>query len=344
MNYEGQYKIFDTHGIKTHPIKRRKNRVTYEDVLSPDQINTQNFALSKIQQENIRAVAEHVILMRKEKKPVVLFAGAHLIKNGLGRLLIDLIQRDLITLIAGNAATAIHDFELALIGQTSEDVPFALEKGEFGMAYEFIFQNAALALGNELHLGYGESLGRMICDPGFRDNVLARISCSQAIDFQYPHISVLAACYEKHIPFTVHAGIGTDVIDQHPSFDGQAKGGCSGRDFLVYAYEITGMTEGGMLINIGSAVTGPEVFLKAASMAGNIGKVPHRIITADFDIRPFDATAMSDESKMNYYFRDQKSIVTRVPQAYHGRGYYIQGNQKETFPYFYQQVIKLQKK
>ncbi len=100
--------------------------------------------------------------------------------------------------------------------------------------------------------------------------------------------------------------------------------------------------EGGMLINIGSAVTGPEVFLKAASMAANIGKVPHRIITADFDIRPFDATAMSDASRMNYYFRDQKSIVTRVPQAYHGQGYYIQGNQKETFPYFYQQIIKLQ--
>jgi len=127
MDYEGEYEIFDPHAIKTYPVKSRKNRVTYEDVL----------------------------LMHKEKKPVVLFAGAHLIKNGLGRLLIDLIQRNLITLIAGNAATTIHDFELALIGQTSEDVPFALEKGDFGMAYEFIFQNAALALGNELHLGYG---------------------------------------------------------------------------------------------------------------------------------------------------------------------------------------------
>jgi len=343
MNYQGEYKIFDTRGIKTHPVKIRKNKVTYDDVLSPDQINTKKLALSSIQQENIRTVAEHVIEMRKGKKPVLLFSGAHLIKNGLGRLLIDLIHRDLITLIAGNSATTIHDFELALIGQTSEDVPLALEKGEFGMAYEFIFQNAALSLGNELQLGYGESLGRMICDPGFRDKVLARLSCSQELEFQYSHISVLAACFEKHIPFTVHAGIGTDVIDQHPSFDGQAKGGCSGRDFLVYAHEITRMTKGGMLINIGSAVTGPEVFLKAASMAANIGKAPHRIITADFDLRPFDGAAMSDESKMNYYFRDQKSIVTRVPQAYHGQGYYIQGNQKETFPYFYQQVINLQK-
>lgn len=343
MDYKGQYKIFDTDGIKTHPLKLRKNKVRHDDVLSPEQIRTKEFVLSKTQQESIRTVAEHVIQMRKAKKPVLLFSGGHLIKNGLGRLLIDLIHRDLITLVAGNSATTIHDFELALIGQTSEDVPMALEKGEFGMAYEFVFQNAALAIGNELDLGYGESLGRMICEPGFRDRVLARISCSQALDFRHSHISVLAACHEKHIPFTVHAGIGTDVIDQHPSFDGQAKGGCSGRDFLVYAYEITRMTQGGMLINLGSAVTGPEVFLKAASMAANIGKVPHKIITADFDIRPFDATAMADESKMNYYFRDQKSIVTRVPEAYHGQGYYIQGNQKETFPYFYQQIIKLQK-
>jgi hypothetical protein len=188
MDYKGQYKIFDTDGIKTHPLKLRKNKVRYDDVLSPEQIRTKEFALSKIQQESIRTVAEHVIQMRKAKKPVLLFSGGHLIKNGLGRLLIDLIDRDLITLVAGNSATTIHDFELALIGQTSEDVPSALEKGEFGMAYEFVFQNAALALGNELDLGYGESLGRMICDSGFRDRVLARISCSQAIDFQHSHI------------------------------------------------------------------------------------------------------------------------------------------------------------
>ena len=343
MNYKGGYKIFDARAIKTYPVSSRKNRVTLDDVLSPEQILTQKSELSGLQQKNIRTVAQHLVELRKEKKPVLVFSGAHIIKNGLGRLLIDLIDRDLITLIAGSAATTIHDFELALIGQTSEDVPFALEKGEFGMAYEFIFQNAALALGNELQLGYGESLGRMICDPGFRNKVLARISYPGGVDFPYSHISVLAACYEKHIPFTVHAGIGTDVIDQHPSFDGQAKGGCSGRDFLVYAHEISRMTHGGMLINIGSAVTGPEVFLKAASMAANIGKAPHKLTTADFDIRPFDASAMSDESKVNYYFRDQKSIVTRVPEAYHGQGYYIQGNQKETFPFFYQQILNLQK-
>ena len=343
MNYKGDYKIFDAHAVKTYPMASRRNRVTHDDVLSPAQAHNRKFELPDKQQNKLRTVAEHVIRSREETNPVVLFTGAHLIKNGLGRLLIDLIHRDLITLVAGNAATSIHDFELALIGQTSEDVPFALEKGGFGMAYEFIFQNAALALGNELELGYGESLGRMMSDPGFRDKVLARISYSKGLDFQYAPISVVAACYERHVPFTVHAAIGTDVIDQHPSFDGQAKGGCSGRDFLVFADEISRMTAGGMFINIGSAVTGPEVFLKAAGMAANIGRAPNGIITADFDLRPFDEAATADESKVNYYFRDQKTIVTRVPKAFHGQGYYIEGNHKETFPFFYQRLIKLQK-
>jgi len=343
MEYKGQYKIFDTRSLKTYPVASRKNRVTRDDVLSPEQVDGYQFDLPESQQENLRTLAGHIVRMRETKKPVLVFCGAHLIKNGLGRLLIDLIRRDLVTLVAGTAATTIHDFELALIGQTSEDVPAALEKGEFGMAHEFVYQNAALALGNELKLGYGESLGRMICESCFRDEALARIPCSEAIEFRHSHISVVAACIEKQIPFTVHAGIGTDVIDQHPSFDGQAKGGCSGRDFLVYTHEISRMTQGGMLFNISSAVIGPEVFLKAASMAANTGKAPQGIITADFDLRPFDATALSDASKVNYYFRDQKSIVTRIPRAYHGQGYYIRGNHKETFPYFYQQITRLDK-
>lgn len=148
-------------------------------------------------------------------------------------------------------------------------------------------------------------------------------------------------CYKKNIPFTIHAGIGTDVIDQHISFDGKAKGGCSGRDFLIYTHEIEKLSEGGMVFNIGSAVTGPEVFLKAASMTGNVGKVPYKIITADFDIRPFKRSSITNESSTGYYNRDQKSIVVRVPEAYDGKGYYIEGNQKQTFPLFYKYLIEL---
>ena len=192
------------------------------------------------------------------------------------------------------------------------------------------------------NLGYGESLGRMICDESFRNEVLSSVARDDSPrDFPYAATSVLAACYEKNVPFTVHAGIGVDVTDQHASFDGEAKGGCSGRDFLIFANETTKFTDGGVVLNIGSAVQGPEVLLKAISMAANIGKTPGKIITADFDLRSYDSKQMADESSVGYYFRDQKSIVTRVPQAFGGTGYYIQGDQKQTVPLLYKQIIEL---
>jgi hypothetical protein len=256
-------------------------------------------------------------------------------------LLADLVERKLVTLVAGNAATSIHDFELALIGQTSENVPAALGEGTFGMAYEFAYINTALSLGNTQRLGYGESLGRFICDEAFRAQVLAvaaRPDSPRAC--AHPETSVLAACYRNAIPFTVHAGIGTDVIDQHATFDGQAKGGCSGRDFLIYTQETTKLTDGGVVLNIGSAVTGPEVLLKAVSMAANVGQVPRDILAADFDLRRHDPVQMTDEAAQGYYYRDQKSVVTRIPQAFGGQGLYVQGDQQTTFPLLYRTILQ----
>jgi hypothetical protein len=160
------------------------------------------------------------------------------------------------------------------------------------------------------------------------------------VKFKHPEVSVLAVCYQRRIPFTVHVGIGTDVIDQHPSFDGQAKGGCSGRDFLIYTNEVTKLTGGGVVLNIGSAVTGPEVLLKAVSMAANVGLVPHSILTVDFDLRTHEPRQMTDEAAQCYYFRDQKSVVTRIPEAFGGKGLYIQGDQKQTFPLLYKSIIE----
>jgi hypothetical protein len=208
------------------------------------------------------------------------------------------------------------------------------------MAYEFVYINCALSLGNEQKLGFGESLGRVICDGEFRHQVFLLLGKESSGDFGHPEISILAACYRNDIPFTVHVGIGTDVTDQHPSFDGQAKGGCSGRDFLIYANEIAKLTGGGVLLNVGSAVTGPEVLLKALSMAANGGSVPNNIITADFDLRDYHPDAMTDESSAGYYFRDQKSIVTRIPQAFAGKGLYVRGNQKQTFPLLYKKIVE----
>ena len=342
MEYKGKYKIFDAKKIKTYPINERDNKVKLGDLWVPSRAKSMDFNLSREVHETLKMLASEVIRTRKNNLPIVLFTGAHLIKNGLGLLLADLVDKDLLTCVAGNMATSIHDFELAMIGETSEYVPQALEKGQFGMAYEFSYINTAMNLGNTYKLGLGESLGKMIMDDTFRNAVLD-ICWKEGSpkQFLHPDKSVLATCYKKNIPFTIHAGIGTDVTDQHVSFDGTAKGGCSGRDFLIYTHEIEKLSASGMVFNIGSAVTGPEVFLKAASMTGNIGKVPKGIITADFDIRPFHRSHITDESSTGYYYRDQKSIVVRVPEAYGGKGYYVEGNQKETFPLFYKYIMEL---
>ncbi|MDX2442886.1 MAG: hypothetical protein QNK30_03700 [Bacteroidales bacterium] len=342
MEYKGQYKIFDPSKIKTYPLSGRNNKVKLNDLIDPDSIDRVNTNLPEETVSRIDFLAEEIISAKQAGKPVVFFTGAHLVKNGLSKLLGDLINKDLFTMISGNGATSIHDFELGLIGETSEYVPQALEKGEFGMAFEFNYINAALMLGNRKKLGYGESIGKLILDSTFREEVEKILGLEKgSIDFKYPEISLQAICYGKKIPFTVHAGIGTDVTDQHPYFDGETKGGCSGRDFLLYADEISRFTDGGLILNVGSAVTGPEVFLKAASMAGNIGKVPNKIITANFDLRPYNSDHIKNDSKVGYYYRDQKSIVTRVPEAYGGKGYYIGGDQKQTIPILYKKLIEL---
>ncbi len=341
MRYKGKYRVFDASRIKTYPLLSRKNRVKLENILLPGALDTLNLDLPAETCGGIEEIASAIVSARRAGKPVILFTGAHLIKNGCGALLVDLVRRHLLTLVAGNVATAIHDFELALIGETSEDVPDALSKGQFGMAHEFAYMNGSLRIGNERGLGFGESLGRMICDHAFRDLVLAS-AANQASPKEFCHtaISILAACFACDVPCTIHAGIGTDVIDQHPSFDGEAKGGCSGRDFLIYVDEVSRLTDGGVVLNIGSAVTGPEVLLKAVSMAGNIGRSPREILCADFDLREHLPAQVSNESAQGYYFRDQKSVWSRIPKAFSGRGLYIQGDQRQTFPFLCQSIIK----
>lgn len=342
MDYNGRYDAFDLGRVNTYPLSTRSNKVKLDDLVRPEKLDTLAFDLPRETCDEIETIAEAIVSSRRAGRPVVVFTGAHLIKNGLGLLLAEMVKRGLVSLVAGNCAAAIHDFELALIGQTSENVPDALGKGRFGMAREFAYINCAISLGNKGKLGLGESLGRTICDEDFRREVLALAAKADLPDaFAHPEVSLLACCYENNVPFTIHAGIGTDVIDQHPSFDGQAKGGCSGRDFLIYTDQIAKLTDGGVVLNIASAVTGPEVLLKAVSIAANTGSVPKGIISADLDLRQHEPRAMSDESSQGYYFRDQKSVVTRIPQAFVGKGFYIQGDQKQTFPLLFKKVIEL---
>jgi hypothetical protein len=341
MEYNGRYEIFDVCQINTYPVKERNNKIAIKCSVKPDEACTRPFPVPERTSAIIKHLAQTIISSRKLNRPVIFFTGAHLVKNGLGGLLVDLVKKNMITLVAGNGATAIHDFELSMLGETSENVPQALKEGKFGMASELSYINTALELGNRYKLGCGESLGKMMCDDSFRSQVCAMNGMEDsAMEFPYHETSVLATCYEKSVPFTMHTGIGTDVIDQHPSFDGQVKGGCSGRDFLIYVQEVSKLTNGGVVLNVGSAVTGPEVLLKAVSMAGNTGKAPRGIITADFDLRKHKPGVMADESSPDYYFRDQKSVVIRIPAAFSGEGYYIEGNLKQTIPLLYQKIIR----
>jgi hypothetical protein len=342
MNYKGKFNFFDTNTIKTYPVSGRNNKVKYGDLIFPENINDLKIEISEEMEARIENLAKDIIEAKNSGCPVLFFTGGHLIKNGLSLLLGELIKKGVFSMISGNGSTSIHDFEIGLMGETSEYVPQALEKGEFGMAYEFNFINAALIIGDKYELGYGESIGKMINETPFRNEVEKLLGLEKdSIQFKFPALSIQSICYENDIPFTVHIGVGTDVIDQHPYFDGRAKGGCSGRDFLIYTNEIANLEKGGIILNVGSAVTGPEVFLKAASMAGNTGHVPDKIITANFDLRSYNPEDFTKEDRVGYYYRDQKSIVTRVPDAYNGKGYYIGGNQIHTIPVLYKKLMEL---
>jgi translation initiation factor 1 (eIF-1/SUI1) len=348
MEYKGRYEIFDNKNLSTYPISTRKNKLSCKDFFDADKL-----AKEELIQPNkeIEFIADKVAEAYRKGRPVVVFTGAHPIKNGLSPLYIDLMKRGVITHIATNGAGTIHDFEIAIQGETSEDVRGALGNGQFGMAFETCrILNETYIEGNRRKIGYGESLGRLYNDHEFRDVVLDKAfkevkDLSRYVvprdGFKFEKYCVMGAAYKYKVPATIHVTLGTDINDQHENFDGEAKGGCSGRDFLIYTETIAKLTEAGVILNIGTAVTGPEVLLKAVSMVTNAGRKPDRIVCADFDIRPFVFDdEVRDESKYYYYLRDQKSVATRIPKVFGGEGYYIQGDHSNTVTTLFQYIRK----
>ncbi len=318
MQYNGRYPFFDFSKVETYSITDRPNKLTFDQLVWPAHVREN----PPPPRDDIEHVADHIVEVRAAGRHVFWMMGAHAIKLGHSPLIVDLLRRGAITLVATQGAGSIHDFELALVGETSEDVPRALPEGLFGMARETgRYMNDGLAEGNRRKLGYGESLARMILGG----------EAPYRVNFQHPEVSILAAAVGQGIPVTVHATMGTDIIDQHPGFDGEAKGGCSGRDFGIFAAAVCDLAEG-VVLNIGSAVTLPEVLLKAVSMASNVGSPPHGLLTADFDLRPADCAAEADPSRTEYYYRDLKSIAVRIPRAFDGHGHYVQGNFIDTLP------------
>jgi len=325
--------------IRTWSARERVNLVKVEDLLVPgrgdncDAMGNQesNYTTESAGGRSISWNADgfddlckRILKARASGRPVILSIGAHVIKSGLSRYLIALMEKGLITHIAGNGACSIHDFELAYLGGTSEHVPTAIEDGSFGMWEETgAWMNEAINNGAGVGLGYGESLGAYI---------------EQNLD-KFPHhkICVLYQAYRLKIPVTYHIALGTDIIHQHPSVDFGAIGATSGVDFKILCQSVADL-EGGAFLNFGSAVIGPEVFLKALSIARNLGHPTKDIVTANFDLRPVaDVKRAKGDDDPDYYYRPIKNIVSR-PTSSGGMGWHFCGNHKDTIPALYNKL------
>ncbi|HEX9024222.1 MAG TPA: hypothetical protein VF799_10315, partial [Geobacteraceae bacterium] len=224
------------------------------------------------------------------------------IKCGLQPVLKSLLDAGIISAIAMNGAGPVHDYEISLIGETSEDVGAVLHEGHFGMAEETGRDiNRALREGVERGFGYGESIGRFII----------------ANNNPFREYSLLAACVERDIPVTVHVALGTDIIHQHPEADGAVIGAASFADFKLLASVVAGLGDGGVFLNVGSAVILPEVFLKALSIVQNLGHKVDRFTTANFD--------------MQQHYRPLQNVVKR-PTSAQGKGYTITGHHEIMIP------------
>jgi len=313
------YSSIDLKKVRTYPLSERHNLVKISDLVRPED------PLPSFENDEIDRVVESVVAARRNDRRVILMMGGHVIKCGLGPLLIDLMRKGVITHIAGNGAISIHDFELAMIGETSEDVATGIEDGTFGMAEETGASiNRALRLGAKDGLGYGESVGRYID------------KCA----FPYREYSVLYNAYKLGLPATIHVTIGADIIHQHPDCDFGILGWASGQDFKIFCASISNL-ENGVFLNFGSAVTGAEVFLKAISITRNLGYPVRGFTTANFDLIPLGKDYRSPVGKdtPEYYYRPRKNIVNR-PTSLNGIGYHIQGDHLQTIPYLYHGVCE----
>ena len=312
------YPSVDLTQVKTYPLVKRENRVALEDLIFPAT------AYQPFENPELPEVSARIAEARKNGKPFIFMFGAHVIKRGLAPLVIDLLKRGVITHLASNGAATIHDFEIAFQGHTSEDVAKSLEDGSFGMAEETgLLMNTAIQRGANEGMGIGEALGRLIAeDPRF----------------VYRENSVLYTAYQLGIPYTVHVALGTDIIHQHPKADFAAIGWASGQDFKIFARAVCAL-EGGVFCNFGSSVIGPEVFLKAISIARNLGNTVRVFTTANFDLIPLgDYHKPVSDTEPDYYYRPRKNIVNR-PVALGGRGYHITGDHRDTLPNLYHQVV-----
>lgn len=314
-------RTLDFSGIKTYSALDRHNLVRIDNLKRPGEYIHEAYSSSEFTE-----LVKRIKRAREEGKEIIFSMGAHVIKCGLSPYLISLMKEGYITHLAGNGACSIHDFELAYLGGTSEDVPTAIEDGSFGMWEQTgAWMNEAIKQGARDDMGYGEALGRYIdLNP----------EC-----FPYRDDCVLYQAYLFDIPATYHVALGTDIIHQHPTADFGAIGKASGIDFKKICASVSRLHRG-IYLNFGSAVIGPEVFLKALSISRNLGYPTYDITTANFDlINLGDYRSKIGYNDPNYYYRPRKNIVNR-PVSRGGVGYHFCGDHQETLPTMYDLLIE----
>lgn len=313
------YKEIDLKDLRTYSAAERASKVEMEAEGKPLRAGMTMRAfldgLPKIlKAEDLKAVAGDIVLARRSGKPVIVMLGGHVIKTGCSPILADLAANGYITHFASNGSAAVHDTELARFGHTSEEVAAQLEDGSFGMAADTAaLINDAAKQAVSTKTGFGESVGAMLTEQ------------------ETPHLerALLAAAHRMKIPYTLHVAIGTDIVHQHPGADGAAIGEASLRDFRIFAQSVSGLSDGGVVLNLGSAVIMPEVFLKALAVVRNLGHPAYGFTTANFD--------------MIQHYRPRVNVIERPP-ARGGKGYALTGHHEIMIPLLSAAVYEMAKK
>lgn len=301
------YEEFDLSGIKTYPLKSRKSKVTAADVArTADRATTIGEFVDSLPNilaaADLKAIVTAIAQAKRSDGGVMWGLGAHVIKTGLGPVIVDLMRRGFVSAIATNGAAVIHDFEIALAGATSEDVDASLGPGQFGMADETgRLLNGAINEGAAQGLGLGQAVSRFL----------------HARQPQFAKSSVLAEAARLDIPVTVHVAVGTDITHMHPDASGSAIGEASLRDFRYFVANV-GRLEHGVYLNCGSAVVLPEVFLKAVALVKNRGTQLQYLTTVNLDfVRGY---------------RPETNVVRRPVAGGSGRGYSLVGHHELLIP------------
>jgi hypothetical protein len=309
-----KYEQFDRTRLLIKPLSERQHDLGLDRWMALDDDPP------AYEHKDLADVAQRLHAAKNSQAARILIMGAHVIRAGVNRHIIDLMERGFIDHVAMNGAGAIHDYELARIGATTESVERYIRTGEFGLWKETGELNDWVREAAELSLGLGENVGRHL------------------LESSPPHadLSILAAAYRLSIPATIHVGVGYDITHEHPNCSGAAYGAASYRDFLIFTHTMERL-EGGCALSFGSAIMGPEVYLKALSMVRNVarqeGREIRKFATAVFDIWPIrgDFHKVLDKSDPGYYFRPHKTILVRTV-ADGGESFYFQGDHRATLP------------